>query len=379
MKKITRISLLTAIVATATQAAPFMAVGDGAELFVTGKIAIRADDNIAQSANEQSDLIFDIAPGIELTFGKNAQLKGSLTLVHEFSSYSDNSNLNTNLFSGRFNSNYDDGKLKLGFNTSFAELNQNTSTTSTGGIVTGLTRRDSFTAGSDAEIELSQLTKVGGGITFAHDNYKRRGYTDSDVLTVPLNVYYRWTEKTDFSFGYRYRDTQLDSAGVDSQDHYFNVGARGSFTPKLSGNFSIGLNNRDLERGSDRTELGFDSNLSYELTPKTKLQAGLSRDYGNSPQGQQQRNLSFNSSVTTELSSEWSANAGITYRAINYAATAGSASRTDDFFEFQLGATYIVSTNVKISGAYKFTDYSSVLRGSEFKNNVFSISASLRY
>ncbi len=374
MKKITRITVLSALLAAGASAAPFMAVGDGAELFVTGKVGIRADDNIAQSANEESDLIFDIAPGIELTFGKNAQLKGSLTLAHEFSNYSDNSNLNTNLFSGLFTSNYDDGKLKLGFNTSFNELNQNTSTTATGGTVTGLTRRDAFSAGSDAEIELSQLTKIAGGITFAHENYKRTGYTDSDVLTVPLNVYYRWTEKTDFSFGYRYRDTQLDSAGVDSQDHYFNVGARGEFTPKLTGKFSVGLNNRDLEVGSDLNQLGFDSSLTYELTPKkTNLQLSVSKDYGNSPQGQQQKNLSFSASVNSELSAEWKANAGVTYRAIDY------YTRTDDFFEFQLGATYVISTNAKLTGGYKFTNYSSVLSGSEFKNNVFSVAATLRY
>jgi hypothetical protein len=373
MKKITRITILATLLSGGVYAAPFMAVGDGAELFVTGKVGIRADDNITQSANEESDLIFDIAPGVELTFGKNAQLKGALTLVHEFSNYSDNSNLNTNLFSGKFTSNYDDGKLKLGFNTSFDEFNQNTSTTATGGTVTGLTRRDVFSAGSDAEVEITQITKIGGGITFAHENYKRAGYTDSDVLTVPVNVYYRWTEKTDLSFGYRYRDTQLDSAGVDSQDHYFNVGARGNFSAKLSGKFSVGLNNRDLEVGSDRNEFGFDSSLTYELTAKSNLQFGLSKDYGNSPQGQQQKNLSFNAAVTTELSSEWKANAGVTYRAIDY------YSRTDDFFEFQLGATYVISTNARITGGYKFTNYSSVLSGSEFKNNVFSIAANLRY
>ncbi len=373
MKKITRLTVLSALLAGGAYAAPFMAVGDGAELFVTGKVGIRADDNIAQSANEESDLIFDISPGVELTFGKNAQLKGTLTLVHEFTNYSDNSNLNTNLFNGRFSSNYDDGKLKLGFNASFAELNQNTSTTATGGTVTGLTRRDAFSAGSEGEIELTQLTKVSAGLTFAHENYKRTGYTDSDVLTVPLNVYYRWTEKTEFGFGYRYRDTQLDSAGVDSQDHYFNVGARGTFTPKLSGKFSLGLNNRDLETGSDFNQLGFDSSLTYELTPKSNLQFGVSKDYGNSPQGQQQKNLSFNATLTSELSKEWSANAGVTYRAIDY------YTRTDDFFEFSLGATYVINVNAKITGGYKFTNYSSVLSGSEFKNNVFSVAATLRY
>eukprot|EP01036_Dinobryon_divergens_P051478 gene51478-68890_t len=77
---------------------------------------VRADDNIYNTSNATSDTIFDINPGVEITFGKDAALKGSLTLVDSFANYSDNSNLNTNLFTGDFNAAYDDAKLKLKFN-----------------------------------------------------------------------------------------------------------------------------------------------------------------------------------------------------------------------------------------------------------------------
>ena len=63
---------------------------------------MRSDDNIFLARNAESDLVFDINPGVDITFGKNAQVKGSLTLVDSFSNYSDNSKLNTNLFSGAF-------------------------------------------------------------------------------------------------------------------------------------------------------------------------------------------------------------------------------------------------------------------------------------
>jgi len=116
--------------------APFMAIGDGAELFLTGNLGVRSDDNVFLSAKAESDLIFEIAPAVSLEFGKNAQLKGSLTLTDTFTNYSDNSGLNTQLFSGAFRSNYDDGKLKMGFNLSYTESNQNSVD------IRGLTRRD---------------------------------------------------------------------------------------------------------------------------------------------------------------------------------------------------------------------------------------------
>jgi hypothetical protein len=366
MKKIIRISLLSASLAAGSSAAPFMAIGDGAELFLTGNLGVRADDNIFLARNSDSDLIFDIAPGVEITFGKNAQMKGSLTLVDSFSNYSDNSKLNTNLFAGAFQSNYDDGKLKLGFNLSYTELNQNSVD------IRGLTRRDVFAVGGTTEVEISQLTKVGAGVNFNHENYKRKGYTDSDSLTVPIDFYYKWTEKTDLSFGYRYRDYKVD-LGSDSTDHFFNVGARGEFSPKLKGRFAIGLNTRKLDRGGDDTQLGIDSSFSYEISPKTSFDFGISNDFGTSPQGQQQKNLTLFGSINSKISDEWAMNVGLNYRSIDY------GTRTDDYIEGVLGGSYIVNANVKIIGAYTYRNYSSDIAVSEFKNNVFSVAANFRY
>jgi polysaccharide biosynthesis protein VpsM len=383
MKNIIRLTLFSVSFVAGGYAAPFMAIGDGAELFLTGGLGVRADDNIFLASglpvnpalpvsltnpnqSVESDLIFDITPGIELTFGKNSQLQGALTLSDTFSNYSDNSNLNTNLFSGAFVSRYDDGKLKLGFNVGYNELNQNSAD------VRGLTRRDVFTAGGNAEVAVSTITSVGAGVVFNHENYKRRTFTDSDSLTVPIDFYYKWTTKTDLSVGYRYRDYRVD-LGLDSTDHFFNVGARGEFSPKFTGKFAIGLNTRKLDRGGDDTQLGLDSSFAYEISPKTNLEFGATNDFGTSPQGQQQKNLTLNSRVISKISEEWSVNAGLSWRSTDY------GTRTDDYFEGQLGTTYVVNANVRIVGGYVYRNYSSDLRGSEFKNNVFSVSANFRY
>lgn len=369
MKNYIRTALLTLSMGAAAQAAPFMAIGDGAELFVTGQLGVRVDDNIFLGANEEDDLIFDINPGVEITFGKDAQLTGALTIVHAFTNYADNSKLNTNLFNGDFITKYDDGKLKLGFNLGFHELNQNSAD------IRGLTRRDVFTAGGNAEVEVSQLTSVGAGVAFTHENYKRTGYSDKDDLRIPLNLYYKWTPKVDLSAGYSYRDSQVD-IGADATDHYFNVGARGEFTPKLTGRFSIGYTERRLSIGGDKSLPGLDASLSYELSPKTSLQFGATNDFDTSPQGAQQENFTLNVAATTKISSEWSLNAGLSWREIDY------GTRSDDYWEAQLGASYIISSNVRLTGGYVHRDYSAgsaAASASDFKNNVFSIAANFRY
>lgn len=360
-----------------------MAIGDGAELFLTGTLGVRVDDNILLASGgplnerlpvsatnpiqpEIDDVIFDINPGVEMTFGKNAQVQGLLTLVYAFANYSDNSDLNTQLFSGDFVTKYDDGKMKLNFNVGYHELNQNTVDNR------GLTRRDVFRIGGNTEVEISQLTAVGAGVNFVNENYKRRGFTDSEELTVPLDLYYKWTPKLDLSAGYRYRDQQVD-IGSDSESHFFNIGARGEFSPKLTGRLAVGLNTRELDRGGDDSQLGLDASFAYEVSPKTNLEMGASNDFDTSPQGVQQENLTLNGMLTTKLSEEWSVNGGVSFRAIDY------GTRTDDYWEGQLGTSYVVNANVRIVGAYVFRKYDSREASAEFKNNVFSIAANFRY
>src|SRR5687767_390451 len=102
MKHFFRITLALSALTTAAYAAPFLAMGDSAELFLTGGVAMRVDDNVFLDQSGTDDVIFEITPGLDLTFGKGAQLQGSLTTGVAFSNYSDNSNLNTSLFSSAF-------------------------------------------------------------------------------------------------------------------------------------------------------------------------------------------------------------------------------------------------------------------------------------
>jgi len=351
-----------------------MVIGDGAELHATGTVGVRADDNIFLSANAQSDVIFDVNPGVELSFGKNAQVKGALTLVESFASYADNSDLNANLFAGDFSTKFDDGKMKLGFAIKFHELNQNQFDrrpvlVGGGGM---LNRRDVFAAGGTAEVELSQLSLIGSGVSFDQEKFKLKGFSNLSSLTIPVDLFYRWSQKTDLSLGYRYRDSRVD-VGQDSTDHFFNVGARGEFSPKLTGRLAVGVTTRKPQGGGENTLLGLDSSMRYEISPKSDLEFGASNDFGTSSRGQQEKNLTLRGSLSTRIADEWTVNGGLQWRSIN------SAGRTDDYVEAQLGTSYLVNANVRIQGSYVHRDYSTVLKGSEFKNNVFAVATSFRF
>ncbi len=363
-----RISILVASVAisTAAYSAPFLAVGDGAELFLTGTVGVRADDNIFLTAAEVDDVILDINPGFDLVFGKNAATKGHFSYVESFLNYSDNDRLNTSLSAVNFSSNYDDGKSKLDAKAGYNQVNQNTFD------VQGLSRRDIATASLIAEVSVTEKSSIGFGGTYSDTDYKRNTLSDLTEFTVPVNYYYELNPKLDLSLGFRYRDSNVQ-LGLDSKDYAYRVGFRGEFTPKVIGSVQVGFGNRELSNGQDKDILDVDAAVNFLLSEKTTFQVTASNDFGTSSSGADQKTFSLGGNIINKASDEWYVRAGLSYRALDY------YTRTDDFIEGQLGADYIVNANVTITGAYAYRNYESDLGGAGFKNNVFSLSANFRY
>lgn len=374
---------LAAVAVIGIVSTSFGADGNGPDFFVTGVAGVRVDDNIFLSHIATNDVIYDLVPGISLEFGRNANLQNKIQLAEAFSLYSDNDSLNTNLFSGAVTGNYDDAKLKLDYGVSYKELNQNSID------IRGLTRRDVFNVHGNAEVQATAKSSVAVGGAFDRTDYQddgaTRGYSDSDVTTVPLTYYLKMTPKLDMSFGYRFRDTDV-TVGQDSQDHFLSLGARGEFTPKLTGRFSVGYNQRKLSGGSDRNGLGIDSSFAYSLTPKTAIQLAISNDFGTSGQGSQQKNFTTSLGVNTQVSEELSFSAGLSRQEITY-----DAGR-DTFWQGQLGFTYAFNAVVSLSGsyAYRTNDSNRTLPATfpqavrdefdpNFTNNVFTLAANFRF
>ncbi len=381
MKKIASLLTTSLLLAGGAYAAPFLAVGDGAEIFLTGDVSARADSNIflaPSSTKDRSDTVFEATPGLELVFGKTATVQGSWSVQENFSSYSDHSDLNSSLFSTSFAAGFTDGKSKGSVNAGFAETNQN-QVGDINGIpnVDFLIHRKSTNAGATGEVAISEKTTVATGVQYAKADYERTGFFDTETLTVPVNVYYEVTPKVDAGVGYQYRRSWAEGNAPDATDNFFNVSARGEFTPKLSGKIAVGLTERSYARLKDASLLGVDASLSYVASPKSIMQFGVSNDFDTNAQGEQQKNFALNASVQSNISEQWAVSAGLSYRAIDYFKAA--KPRTDDYVEARIGATYIVNANVRVTGSYTYRNNRSDLPTSKFDDSVLTISANFRY
>jgi hypothetical protein len=361
---------LTAAVCVTSQAAPFLAISENAEVFLKAGVGVKSDSNIFLTPKATSDTIFNFDVGAELKFGQLSTANGLISISESFVNYSSHSNLNANLGRASIVTHYDDGKLVLGFKGSYVETNENQADTIN---VSGLlSRRDLANVGVTAEMALTEKTGVGVGVDFSNTNYRLPGFSNTDIVELPINCYFQISPKVDLSIGYRYRDTRL-SIGQDSTDSFYNIGARGEFTPKLNGQFSVGYNERKLAGGGTDSMLGISSGFTYAYSTKTTMRFGVTNDFGSTAQGQQQKNLSFDFSAVTTLSAEWSVSIGASHRSIDYAA------RTDRYFSGQADVTYSVNANVRLTAAYGHRNNASPFTGAEFTGDVFALEANLRY
>ncbi len=252
MKTHGRLFALLALSASALTAAPFVALGDNAELFLTGSVVANFDDNIylrngSAGRPEVNDTILTFTPGVDLVFGKNAATTGNFYFREDIVRYSDNDQQNTELMNVGFNSIYSNGKSKLDVGASYYETAQN-DTGAPGDIVS----RKSTAVRALTEFGVSEKTSVGAGVRWEKADYDAGpSYRDNRVWTVPLDAYFEYSPKLQWSAGYRYRATDLAGSAIDSKDHFFNIGARGEFTPKLTGQLRVGYGLRKLDRGGD--------------------------------------------------------------------------------------------------------------------------------
>ena len=376
-----RSAIIAALAGLSAKAAPFMAVGDDAELFVTASAQVQFDDNIyldsgaaatsTTSAQPKSnDAILSFTPGLDLVFGKGSSTKGNAYFREEIRRYNDNENQNTELANVGVRSNFDNGVTKADFNASYAQVAQNDNDVRKSGEIV---RRDLTNLGARGEFTFSEKTSFGAGLTYDKTAYDATGFVDSDIWSLPIDVYFKATPKLDWSAGYRYRNSDLSGNGIDSKDHFFNVGARGEFTPKMTGQLRVGYTDRSFDKGGSDSGFGLDGNVAFAASEKTTLRFNVSNDFGSSGTGDSTKNFSLGLNASSRMSEQLSLTGGLNYRRIKY------STRTDDFVEGLLAVTYALNQMVNFGASYTYRDNNSSQSAAEFTNNVFSFGANIRY
>jgi hypothetical protein len=351
-----------------------------------GDLSVRYDDNVFWTkTNKVADTIVSMAPGAEYRFGQDSLGHGTLRLQETFNRYLDNSVPSSNLGTGSADAGYSDSKLTLAATASYNQLNQNSPDLLGLGTAT-LLRTNMFSAGGSAEALMTALTSVKVGGDYNHTDYKTAGLVTTQNMDFPFSLYFHATPKLDVSTGFTYSMERPDGGGPTGRDQYYNVGLRGSLTPKLTAEFSVGERTRDVANYPSEHTLGFDGSFNYNMTTNTGCVLALSRGFSTSALGQTLVNGSYRLRVTTDLTPQWEVGTNLTYRSIDYGSTVFTVTnvsvpnrRKDDYWEGGLDVSYIFSRWLRASANYTIRLNRSTVSAAEFSDNLLGLTIGLRY
>jgi hypothetical protein len=266
----------------------------------------------------------------------------------------------------------------------YQQLNQNTNATA--GLGPQLYRRDVLDLGLDIETPLTTKTRIRTGMALNQLDYKTPGLVGTRQTELPLKVYLDTTPKTAVSLGINYRHVTPQGAGPSGHDMYYNIGARGSFTPKLSGEFSVGYRSRTVDVSPRENLWGFNGNLNYQATDKSGLGLVLSRDFSTGALGESQTSNRYALRLHTEPSPQWNFGALLSYQSSGFGPALFSGKnvpvtveRQDDYWEGSLQAAYIFSSWLTASVDYTHRKNQSTSPEARYSNNVFNLIMGLHY
>jgi hypothetical protein len=233
-----------------------------------------------------------------------------------------------------------------------------------------------ISVGANAELAMTAKTRLGVGPNFNRVEFAQIGFTDSNIFTVPVDLYYGITPKTDLSVGYAYTHTTTADGSGDSTGNFVNVGARGQFTEKLSGQVRVGVTENRPKAGQSVSQLGVESTLNYAFSPRTTFSLYANNGFAPSAAGNQTEVFSTGLSGNFQLSQAWSASITGGLSATKYLII---PSRTDHFYDVSASLNYIVTSYLNLQASYLYRKNVSNIQSVTFDDNLATLTAACRF
>jgi hypothetical protein len=361
------------VLPAAAMAEPLLSFGPDVPLFLTATVSVRSDDNVLLSPTKKvSDTIYLFAPGVDL-HSTGGQGSAGVTFSEQFSRYAKEKGLDDQLANLAGHVGYQGSETSFTASGSYVQTDQ-TTTTATNLDQTVKQTLEAVAVG--AEGTLTAKTRVGLTPSFSRTEFPEIGFTNSDVWTLPVDLYYGVTPKTDLSIGYAYTKTTTQNDLGDSKGSFVNVGARGEFTPKLSGQVRVGVTEQKPETGPSVSQVGANVSLNYAYSPKTTFSLFVDNGFAPSAAGNQTEVLTVGLSGNFELSPEWALVLAAGTSATKYLTV---PTRTDHFVNLSAGLSYIVTSNLNLQASYLYRKNTSPLEALTFDDSIATLTAACRF
>jgi len=207
------------------------------------------------------------------------------------------------------------------------------------------------------------------GILYLNRESSSESFFDLYEASIPLEVFYDYTEDLSYGVGYRYRMTDIDSttAEADSVDHAFYLAAVGELDPSVTMEIRAGMQLREFDASEYSSESDFfmDASLLWQISELTWMKVSLGNEFGTTISNQSREALYARFKLRHSFTEQWDGIVGFGYNKSDYTQSIGS--RNDEQLLFELGAVYtLIEQRLSVEGHFGYRNRESTESFSEY-------------
>ncbi len=213
--------------------------------------------------------------------------------------------------------------------------------------------------------------------------YLRRTFSDNNPALLDYHEYseaadlfYVYSSKLDLVGGYCLRLSRT-TAGSDTYDHWFNVGAMGALLSKLNGTLRFGYEIRDLPGGEKFNHFNVLAALNWAVTRKLTLTSQITRDFNTIATGASVDSIVAALRANYSFTRKFEIEGGVAYGRNTFLGV--TPARRDDFFSADISGHYKFNEHLRLAVTYSYLKNWSTLNFSDFDRRGFSLEVSSRF
>lgn len=198
------------------------------------------------------------------------------------------------------------------------------------------TRADDFSAEGAFEHLVTEKLGWRAAGEYLFSNYLTPGYSDVGRARAGLHGVHQYSPKLKLLAGLTAAANWTRTPGngrtaADARDWRFTVGAEGEFSPKITGDLSVGVVRRELTRAgiADDTALYLASRVAWAATEKTIWTLRAAQDLGMSAVDQSMQTLEVSLHLSRTFTSRLVAEGVVGFARAEYRGFAGLGDRDD--------------------------------------------------
>ena len=387
----------------------FIQIGDAISVHVDSSVSYKHTSNILKTAaNQISDGLYVITPGVLMNFGKNeTPLDLSFRAKYEMLHYNDYGNLDVNLSQIYFDGSYNPSEI---FNSrfSFSSLRSTKSDLSVPTIIVSIDKTTSEFASYLASYRFSPKSSVSIEVQQSELDYDlavdRMRLSSKESTHLPFKLIYHYSDKLNVLYGVTFSNNKIGDRirtvnvendqgqlvpinffqqAYETDSVYYNIGLSGNILPKLTGNLDFGYRSLSFSDATiDYNAFGASSKLTWMTYPKLRTSIFFSHDFDSSGDGGTYKSTMANFNALYSISTDYklSVEFGRILKKYRENSIRRINAREDALTNFSLNLLYYPTVNYSFAAGYSYSkgDFDDAIMD-DYDSKQFRLTANLKY